>query len=228
MSMTPSLDATEFAYQEIRRRILDDVYAPGSRLPEAEVASSLELSRTPVRSALVRLDVEGLVELIPNRGAFVAKWSPADVEEIFGLRIALEPLAAALAARHIRPAEVAELRSLAAQMEGALESSGPERSHVDASTELNAQFHRVLIDAARSHHLRSMLSSVIEFPLMHRTIGEFEPERLWHAWAEHRELIAAVEARDERLAESVMHTHVLAARDVIRRMLWRAATAPAA
>jgi DNA-binding GntR family transcriptional regulator len=199
------------------------VYAPGSRLPEGEVAASLALSRTPVRSALVRLDVEGLVELIPNRGAFVAKWSPDDVEEIFGLRVALEPLAAGLAARRIRPAEIAQLRTLAERMEGELEASGPERSYVDASTELNAQFHRVLIDAARNHHLRSTLSSVIEFPLMHRTIGEFEPERLWRAWAEHRELIVAMDARDERLAESVMHTHVLAARDVIRQMLRRPA-----
>lgn len=228
MSATPSTDATELAYQEIRRRILEDVYAPGSRLTEAEVATSLDVSRTPVRSALVRLDVEGLVELIPNRGAFVAKWSPADVEEIFGLRIALEPLAAALAARRIRPAEIAELRELAAQMEGALQTSGFTRAHVDASTELNAQFHRVLIDAARNHQLRSMLSSVIEFPLMHRTIGEFEPARLRHAWAEHRELIAAMEARDEQLAESTMRTHVLAARDVIRRMLARDAATPAA
>jgi DNA-binding GntR family transcriptional regulator len=214
-------DATERAYQEIRRRIVTDVYTPGTRLPEADLASSLDVSRTPVRSALVRLGVEGLVEMIPRRGAFVAKWSLADVEEIFGLRIALEPLAAALAARKIRPTEVEQLRDLAARMEAALQDGQSDRSYVDASTELNARFHHAVIAAARNHQLRSMLGTVIELPLMHRTIAEFEPQRLGYAWVEHRTIVEALQNRDERLAESVMLVHLLAARDVIRRMLVR-------
>jgi len=221
MTISTRHDATERAYEAIRRRILDGTYTPGSRLGEADVAGSLAISRTPVRSALVRLGVEGLVELIPARGAFVAKWTRDDVEEIFGLRIALEPLVAALAAEKIGDEEIAALEALADEMETELARGAADRSYVDATTELNARFHRMLMDAARNHHLRAMLSAAIELPLMHRTIAELGPDRLANAWAEHRELIAAMAAHDAELAASVMLTHLLAARDAIRRMIAR-------
>src|SRR5690606_9533744 len=99
----------------------------------------------------------------------------------------LEPIAAGLAASKVGVSEIEELSRLAAAMEDALERSSD--SYVDVSTELNAHFHRVVIDSAHNHQLRSMLFAVIELPLMHRTIHEFERHRLRHAWTEHRELI---------------------------------------
>ncbi|MBS1881743.1 MAG: GntR family transcriptional regulator [Actinobacteria bacterium] len=221
MTEAAELEAADVAYREIRQWIAGDVYAPGSRLPEGQLASSLGFSRTPIRSALVRLSVEGLVELIPKRGAFVAKWALEDIEEIFDLRVALESYAAALAARKIGAEEIERLKALAAQMEAALANGEDDSSYIDESTELNAEFHRILIEAARSHQLGSMLTAVLELPLMHRTIAELGPVRLDRAWLEHRDLITAMETRDAGLAESVMRTHVLAARDIIRRMIAR-------
>lgn len=214
-------DSADIAYREIRQQIAAGVHRPGSRLPEAQLAGSLGFSRTPIRSALIRLSVEGLVELIPKRGAFVASWDLEDVEEIFDLRVTLEPYVAALAARKIGHEEVERLKSLATQMEDALKRASEDDSYIDETTDLNAEFHRTLMEAARNHQLHSMLATVLELPLMHRTIAELGPVRLSRAWLEHRDLITAMETHDEGLAETVMRTHVLAARDIIRRMIRR-------
>src|SRR5258708_39086223 len=93
----------ERVLDSLRDRILSGAYAVGFHLRESQVAAELGVSRTPIREALQRLAVEGLIDLYPNRGARVAGWSEQELEEIFGLRILLESYGARLAAPRIDP-----------------------------------------------------------------------------------------------------------------------------
>src|SRR5437867_830283 len=86
------------AYEEIRRRILEGEFQPSSPLSEHQLAATLQLSRTPVREAIKRLEKEGLVRSIPNRGTFIAELSAHDILEIYQIRERLESLAARIAA----------------------------------------------------------------------------------------------------------------------------------
>ncbi len=111
--------AAERAYQEVRQRILDGRLPAGHRLKEHALARELGISRTPVRDALSRLSVEGLLDFRPNLGATVAVWSAVQIEQMFRIRAMLEPFAAEIAASEISETEVAELRDLCAIMEDA-------------------------------------------------------------------------------------------------------------
>ncbi|MER7438453.1 GntR family transcriptional regulator, partial [Pseudonocardia alni] len=105
--------ASERAQAALREEILTGALAAGAHLGEVELADRLGVSRTPVREALSRLAAEGLVELHPHRGARVATFSEADLDDIFGVRTALEPRATALAAARATAADLDELDDLA-------------------------------------------------------------------------------------------------------------------
>src|SRR5512139_3162319 len=99
------------AYQELRRIILEGQVGPGKKLNEGELAKALGISRTPIREAINRLEKEGLVEIFPQRGAFVVQFTEEDVYELFLIRENLEGLAARLATGKITPASLAKLES---------------------------------------------------------------------------------------------------------------------
>ena len=119
---------------------------PGSRLGEVELADRLGVSRTPVREALTRLAAEGLVEIIPNRGARVSRWTVTELEGVFDLRAVVEPRLTALAVPHAGPGDVAALDALAAEMV-AVGTPGPAQD-LDALVPLNRAFHDRLVALA--------------------------------------------------------------------------------
>ncbi|MFD0684470.1 GntR family transcriptional regulator [Actinomadura fibrosa] len=199
--------ATDTAYETLRRMILSGEAAAGSRLGEAELAETLGLSRTPVREALQRLGADGLVEVLPHRGARVVQWTGADLEEIFELRSLLEPYAAARAAR-LRPDEpvLAELRGMCAAMERAVADGDLARV-----AQLNARFHAAVIDASGNRRLPGMLTSVMHAPLIVGTFRRYGADAMARSMNHHRELVAAIAAGDPAWAESVMRAHIRAA-----------------
>ena len=99
------------AYQEMKRIILEGRIPPGAKLNEGELARALGISRTPIREAINRLEKEGLVEIFPQRGAFVVQFTEKDVYELFLIRENLEGLASRLAAEKVTPASLAKLES---------------------------------------------------------------------------------------------------------------------
>lgn len=221
-SMTPKqsqskkrADAAESVFAEVRRGIIEGQYQPGSRLIETQIAEALEVSRTPVREALVRLAAEGFVDLIRNRGAFVSKWSEQDLEEIFGLRVMLESYGTALAADNIQPDEIERLDELAIRMDRALAEQRP--GYVEECAELNTDFHATLVGAARNQRLSTIVSSLTQLPLIHRTISLQKPGELARSFAQHRDMVTAMKEGDSQWAEALMRAHILAGRDVMRR-----------
>ena len=113
MPETQSLRAVDRAYEAVRSGILAGRYLAGARLTEQEIATSVGVSRTPVREALRRLDAEGLVEFTPNLGAVVTTWNEADSDEIFDLRAMLESYGARRATVRATDEQMAEMRRLA-------------------------------------------------------------------------------------------------------------------
>lgn len=207
--------AVDRVYARLRADILEGVHPPGARLGEAELAEATGSSRTPVREALRRLEVEGLVEVLPHRGARVPDWTPEDLEEIYDLRMLLESAAARRAATRVTIADADRMDELCRLMEAAVEPGAGQ--DLDRVAELNAEFHDIVRAAAASGRLVSMLNAVVQLPLVMRTFHRYSPADLARSSAHHRELAAALRARDGTWAESVMRAHVLAAKAVLMR-----------
>jgi DNA-binding GntR family transcriptional regulator len=207
--------AAERAYLELRQRILDGRLPAGHRLKEIELARELGISRTPVRDALSRLSVEGLLDFRPNSGATVAVWSEVHIDQMFRIRAMLEPFAAEIAASQISDAEVSELGNLCAIMEEAARRESSEDLMKLAAA--NARFHRIIIDAARSDHLAKLISLAVDAPLTLRIFSRYSPEEIERSMRHHRELVDALAHRDPLWASSAMRTHILAAIGAARK-----------
>jgi DNA-binding GntR family transcriptional regulator len=207
--------AVDRVYTRLRADILGGVHPPGARLGEAELAEQTGSSRTPVREALRRLEVEGLVEVLPHRGARVPDWTPEDLEEIYDLRMLLEGAAARRAATRIEPKDTERMAELCDLMDRA--TAAGDGQDLDRVAELNAEFHGIVRTAAASTRLVSMLNAVVQLPLVMRTFHRYSPDDLARSSAHHRELVTALRAADGTWAESVMRAHVLAAKAVLLR-----------
>ena len=215
MSEAQSLRAVDRAYEAVRSGILGGRYLAGARLTEQEIATTVGVSRTPVREALRRLDAEGLVEFTPNLGAVVTTWNEEDSDEIFDLRAMLEAYGVRRATVRATDTQIAEMRRLAELQYR--ESVERKAGHLERIGELNSQFHRRMQEAAGSPRLVRALAGLIEAPLMMRTFQKYTAEDLQRSAQHHLEIVSALEARDAEWAASVMFSHVHAARGALNR-----------
>jgi DNA-binding GntR family transcriptional regulator len=202
--------ASSFAYDQLLNGITTGKYPPGSKLGEEELSASLGVSRTPIREALRRLAAEGIVQSLPNRGARVPNWTEADRQEILELRAILEGYAARLAATRIVESQLDRLSDLADLME----SIAGDHRHDDALrvTQLNNEFHRVILESSGHAQLISAAQGVVYLALVHRTFLGYSESEVQRSFAQHRWLIAALSRGDSLLAEATMRSHILAAR----------------
>lgn len=210
MITTPVSRPADHAYDSIRESILRGQVAPGSHLKEEDLAAQLAVSRSPIRDALRRLAGEGLVRIERDRGTYVSQFAADEIDEIFQLRAALEGYGAARAVKHIKAADIDALYGLAGEME-ALEKR--KRPDLDRFTLLNNQFHQRILAAARSSRLAAMVGPLIDVPIV------MLKEHNWHGKvniaqsnAQHREIIAALTARDPIWARTRMHAHIISTR----------------
>ena len=205
--------AADQAYEFIRDAIAAGTYTPGSRLREEELADDIGVSRTPIREALRRLDSEGVVEFVPNRGAHVAAWSDQDLAEIFDLRAVLEGFAARLAARNISDEQLQLLRDLSVEMDEL--AAGRSKDRLERISALNNEFHRIVVEASGNRQLVQLVAGLVQVPLVHRTFRRYDEQSLQRSMGHHRELITALERGDVNWAGTVMRSHVYAARAVL-------------
>jgi DNA-binding GntR family transcriptional regulator len=145
----------------------------------------------------------------------VPGWSNHDIEEIFALRVELESYAAGQAARHATPAQVAELRELASQIEQAA-FGGAEPDYVRI-TELNNRFHSLIVAAAANQRLVSLVVQLVEIPLVVRTFTRFDRQELARSVSHHYDLVEAIDGRNADWAVAVMRAHIHAGRQVMLR-----------
>jgi DNA-binding GntR family transcriptional regulator len=201
----PSPRLTEYAYRRIKRSILDNEYPPGSQVLEQEIAAHLELSRTPVREALVRLEQEGLLTIVPRHGARISTLSPADMREIYDVLLALEPAAIELLARR-RPsrAEVAPLVAACDAMAAALLASPPDLQGWAAADE---SFHTQLAELCGNKRIAAMIMMV--WDQAHRarmfTLTLRPPPQ--RSTEEHRAVVDAILAGDPERSRDLYIAH---------------------
>lgn len=212
MTEAHSPRSAEGAYRAIRDQILRGEREGGEWLREGDLASALGVSRTPVREALRRLAAEGLVRHEKHRGVQVESWSIHDLDEIFSLRSVLEPWGCGLAATS-GLADLDELDRLAHDMDSAAAGRRPD---LDAITRLNNRFHRAVMEASGNTRLAQTVASVVEVPLVWRTFSHYSPAAMRRSLAHHHELVDALGAQDAEWAESVMRSHVRAARSALQ------------
>lgn len=207
--------ASERAHVALREAILRGELAAGAHLGEVDLAERLGVSRTPVREALSRLASEGLVEVLPHRGARVARFSPDDLDGIFDVRLALEPRATGRAADRATADDLAALDDLARRML-VVGSPGPDQD-LDALVPLNREFHARLLDVAAAPALSGALANVMHTPVVLRTFHTYDAASLHRSLAHHAEIVAALRARDADWASAVMRSHIGNARAVMVR-----------
>ena len=201
----------ESAYEKLRGQILSGERVHGERLTEVEVAADLGISRTPVREALRRLAAEGLVDVSLNRGASVARWGSADLQEIFDLRTSLESDAAMRATTRAGSEVIAVLDEVCQEMDEIFANLDG-ISSLRSLAELNRRFHSTIIEAADSPRLSSIIDSLTHVPVVMQTFTQYSPHALARSLQHHREIVDAMRARDASWAESVMRAHIIAAR----------------
>lgn len=197
--------AADHAYAEIRSLILSGDAPPGAALTEEQLADLCGVSRTPVRDALRRLEVELYVVRSDSQRLFVADWSREDVDEMFTLRGMLEAHAAARAAKRFDVGALNALRACNAAIEDAVSGPTPD---IAGFLDANRAFHRIIVDTAQSPRLAATLATLVEQPVVRRTALHYGRDQLQRSAREHGELIAAFEARDADWAHGVMTGHI--------------------
>jgi DNA-binding GntR family transcriptional regulator len=207
--VTRSLTSAERALDTLREDILRGTLPAGARLGEVELADRLGVSRTPVREALSRLAAEGLVELVPNRGARVASWTVDELEGVFALRSLLEPQLTALAVPHASAADLDALAELAAEMVDLGDRD------LDGLVPLNRAFHGRLVELAAAPALATALAGAVHSPLVARNFHAYDAASLHRSLAHHAEIVAALRAGDPEWARAVMTAHIHNARAVM-------------
>jgi DNA-binding GntR family transcriptional regulator len=203
-----SSGAVESAYRHIRGIIIRGELTSGEVLLESRLAERIGVSRTPVREALSRLANEGLVVLGRYRRAQVASFSMADVAEVFRLRGKLEGHAARRACLRMTAADILRLEAIEDELEAAFAELGWHK-HLPRFDELNNEFHGIIARAADSPRLEKILASSLKLPasIFNRYTETFD-ERTERTHRQHREIIAALKARNPDWAEAAMSAHL--------------------
>jgi DNA-binding GntR family transcriptional regulator len=187
--------------EELRRSILTSRRKPGDRLVEEQLSEELGVSRIPVREALRTLAAEGLVDVLPRRGASVAEISPEVARDLVEVRATLEGLNARLAARHHQPTIVAELRQVLTEGNRAAKSG-----NVDDLVRLNGEFHDKLAEAGRNTILWDIMRVLRERTSL--VFAANTARRARQDWDEHSKILAAVIGGDEERAAALATRHV--------------------
>ena len=201
------------AVEELRRRIVANSLAPGQRLDEAVLADDLGISRTPLREALKVLSAEGLVEIRPRRGCYVAQVAPADLDEIFPIMALLEGEVAREAALKGSAADLKRLGQLHESLERHAAAGD-----VDRYYEVNYAFHDALQAIAGNRWLQHVIGDLRKLLRLSRHRSLRLEGRLEESLAEHRVLMDALHRRDAAAAERIMKDHLLAQLAALQRL----------
>ena len=192
-------------FHTIREDILSGKYRYHEELKEKTIGDELGVSRTPVREALRQLELEGLVSIIPNKGAYVVGISKSDIQDIYEIRSRLEGLCAKWACDHITAEQLDELEENIYLSEFHAGRAG----HAEQILELDNKFHEILYEASLSKMLKHELSAFHHYVERVRKITLSMPERVTKSNEEHRMIVEALKNHNEEKAEELATKHML-------------------
>lgn len=196
----------EVVTEQVRAAILNGDLFPGERLVEDRLAQELQVSRHPVREALRTLQLEGLVEISPRRGATVSRITPEEAGEFFQVLAVLDGLAARLASMHRDSDDIGALESV---LERAGEAQGNE--DLPTLTQLNREFHSIVAAAGKNRHLAEIMNPLRDrIQWAQAAVARRRPDL---SWAEHEKIFTAIKDGVGDAAETLASAHIEAARE---------------
>ena len=204
----------EQAAQRLRQMLVEGDIAPGAKLNERELSQLLNVSRTPLREAIKRLAAEGLVELLPNRGAVAVALGEADVRHTFEVMAGLEAQSGALAAERITSQELAEIQAMHFEMLAAYP-----RRDLSAYYSLNARIHSAINAAAKNPVLAAVYDQVNARLQALRFRSNQDGAKWARAVQEHGQMLEALAARDGAAMRELLQQHLRNKRDVVLELL---------
>ena len=203
LSMDDYLPLRDVVFNTLRQGILRGLLPPGLRLMEIQLAKQLGVSRTPVREAIRKLELEGLVVTIPRKGAEVAEITPKDLHDVLEVRCALEALAVELACQAITEEGLAELETYLDKFKTLVPTGD-----INALAECDVAFHDVIINSTNNKRLIQLLNNLRE--QMYRYRLEYLKDNSTHPLLirEHQKIIDCLQNRDSEGAKSVISEHI--------------------
>lgn len=210
---------TKVAYETVRDRIVRGEYAPGQRLPAAEIAASLGMSRTPIRESLLLLESEGLVSSALNRGSRVRPLSREIISNLYELRAMLEGFAARKAAESVGRVPPEDVDALRAAMREFDELVANRELHspgnIAAMMAANSRIHDTIVFWSGYAQLSGLIAQTIDRGVIYRAFDLFSRQDLERINDFHRMIVERVTAGDADRASSLMSEHVFQSRDVV-------------
>ena len=170
---------------------------------EIPLAEELGVSRTPIREAIRKLELEGFVVMVPRRGTYVANISLKDITQVFEIRSALEELAAGLAAERITEEEIETLERMLVEIGDHMENK-----NMESVVAADVEFHEVLYRASRNERLADIVHNLREQTYRFRSFSMNQPGRLRKTWEEHRQLVEAIASHNATQARKLARIHM--------------------
>jgi DNA-binding GntR family transcriptional regulator len=196
--------------EKLRDMIVEGVFSPGTRLNERVLCEQLAVSRTPLREAFKTLAVEGLIDVLPNRGAVVAQLSLADIEQTFEVMGALEGLSGQLACERITDSQIAEIKAMQYEMRAA-----HARRDLPAYYKINHAIHNWINVVASNAVLTETYLQINARIQTLRFRSNFNQEKWDAAIKEHDQMVIALEKRDGEMMRAILERHLLNKRNAV-------------
>ncbi len=212
----------EEVYESLKRSILHGRLKAGQRLIEETLAHQVGISRTPVREAFHKLERDELVMRLPKGGFAVREFTRADVEEIFGIRCALESYAAYLATEHLTADQIAALEKKIEETEKA-----DAKGEYEKVAQLYTEFHNLLYKSCKSRKLFDMITNYSDYFYRYRTaLIQSTENGFKYSFDDHRRMLAAMKKKNAKLAERLVRKHLERGKDLVLREIDRGRIAP--
>jgi len=191
-------------FNKLREDILRGRYAEHEELKEVAIGEEMGVSRTPVREAFRQLELEGLIQIIPNKGAYVIGITQQDVKDIYVIRSLLEGLCARWATEHITEEQMSEMEENVY-----LAEFYAQKNHLEQLVELDNRFHEIMYEACDSKILEHHLKDLHQYVLRVRKKTLAKADRVHRSNEEHKNIMEAIKAGDGELAEKLANQHMV-------------------
>ena len=221
MKVTKRKSLREEVYDSLKKSILHGKLTAGQRLIEEQLAFQVGISRTPVREAFHKLERDELVTRLPKGGFAVKEFTKEDVEEIFGIRSALESYAVFLATLHISPERISTLEKKIEETEKAMKSSDN-----DKVIQLHTEFHDLLYQSCKSKKLIEMINNFRDYFYRYRPALLRTEKTIRQSIEDHRHMLVAMKKKNPRLVERLVRNHLTKGKEIIMKEINRGGMVP--
>lgn len=200
----------DIVFEILRKAILNGLFSKGERIMETKIAEDLDISRTPVREAFRKLELEGLTEYYPKKGTIVKGITKEDIAEIYDMREVLEGLAVRLACKNISETEMKNLKETLYNMEQHVNDKDDSLLY-----ELHDKYNNIILNASKNKRLIESLLNLYEYITSFRKITLSRNERRTISLAEHKRIAELIELKKPEQAEECCKEHIRKAKETI-------------